>query len=512
LNSALLKRSCYCILFGGFFLALPFVAYPAPPPDAFTGGAIPAGRLDEWMRDAQGDAFPLLAKKGREAKQFRLIVKEIETYRKRNLEAAGIAEIFATFFNSLQKHFSNEPPPDNTGIARQANALTGLAVSANRDHLVWTFRGKTEEVSLHRDLARVAEESVRRSARLLADRDGISAPVFWYLWVESCLETLGSPFNNYTYADDLALSEAMRLGRTFGPGFIPEVAGDSLVAREVFDPVLRQSGLIEGCALTAFNGESLSAETGPLFDKWLQKTKFAYRVSFKSGGSTKTVEAEAVPYRHPTMTLARLRDIAYIRLSRFSKSSLIEMRRVFRSLSRTPPKGLVIDLRGNPGGAVNFGLVDCFFKPGQKIGTFREMPDGEFHEVKATFEYYDYPAVLIVDGNSASMSEAFAAAFQENKRGKIVGEKTFGKGVGQSCRIIGEEGELCLVTTTYFYPGTERTWNGEGISPDISVESTKEERERVEGFLSRTVPDLNSQVQEDPALATAILVLGGNEK
>jgi len=256
----------------------------------------------------------------------------------------------------------------------------------------------------------------------------------------------------------------------------------------------------------------MTAGNRALYQKWLQAAAFSYQISFRNDQIEKTVKAEAVPIRHTTMSWTRRQDVVYLRISGFSHDSVIELRRLFR---RNPPEqlqGLIIDLRGNPGGAASFDFVDCFFKPGNVIGTYQKLPRGEKQSLDASIEYYDVPLVVLVDRYSASMSEVFAAAISVHKRGVVIGQKTFGKGVGQRCQAIGKEGELCLVETRYYYPGTDRTWNGEGISPDIAVEVPDEKQEGINTFLSSTILDIDRQLETDAVLAEAMRVLREKKK
>jgi carboxyl-terminal processing protease len=184
------------------------------------------------------------------------------------------------------------------------------------------------------------------------------------------------------------------------------------------------------------------------------------------------------------------------------------LRRMLRAITSAKAKGLILDLRGNPGGSLSYSIVDCFFKPGQIIGTYQSISEAKIEKIEATMEYFDIPLVLLVDEQSASMSEIFAAAVSVHKRGAIVGTKTYGKGVGQTCLPVGDEGKICLVQTRYFYPGTERTWNGEGISPDIEVNIGEEEQSVLEKIISRPVLDFDQQLKADKALREALLILG----
>jgi C-terminal peptidase prc len=475
-----------------------------------SNNAIQLPRLDSQILN--NDTPPQLSNNGKEDRQFRLIVQAIEEHTGKKLSQEDVADKFVAFYQLNLEHFKEEKILNQyrPEAVEQIQSLMDLTFTKDSGRLVLTGHGKTKEFSLRKNLDWIAKESVKQAEKLAGAESKTGLPILWFLWVEASLDVLDSPYNYYIYANEMAADEAMRMGKTFGPGLIPEISGESVVVRKVFDPALEKLGLTENSTLTALDGEALAAENSHLFNKWLQPEKFHYQVSFKRNDTVKTVEAEAIPYRYPTLTWAKIRDFVYVRISQFSRDSLIELRRLFRLFKQTPPKGLVIDLRGNPGGVANIGLVDCFFKPGELIGTYKEIGHDVSDTVEGTIEYYDYPAALLVDSLSASMSEVFTAAFLKNKRGAVIGEKTFGKGVGQSCQPIGQEGRLCLVEYTFYYPGTENTWDGVGISPDIQVEISEGDRKQVYAFLSETIPDLEAQVKIDPVLNKALSFLGDN--
>ncbi|MBN2243195.1 MAG: hypothetical protein JW793_10935 [Acidobacteria bacterium] len=506
---------------GGFYLtalALCILEFSAALPPEIKNreshDADPLPRLETWILNAGGDTFPLLSEGGRESKQFRLISRAIGDYLGKSIATEEVAGIFINLYRSLRELPGKRPDFEASypETSKCLKALSRLSVSKTPEGIVLNFGRDSEKISLRKNLDKAAEETVKKASSLMGREAVHAAPAMWYLWVESCLKWLDSPYNYYVYSNQLASEEAERFGKTFGPGLVPEVFGDTVLVQKVFDPALRESGLVEDSVLLAIDGESPAAGNRYLSGKWLKTDKYSYQISFRTGGAERTVRAEAVPFRHPSLAWARWKNSVYVRISRFSQDGLIELRRLFRRLERKPPEGIVVDLRGNAGGVANFGLVDCFFKPGQVIGTYREMGEGETRSLEASFEYNGYPAALLVDGRTISMSEAFAAAFKEHKRGFVIGEKTFGKGVGQGCRMIGQEGKLCLVERTYYYPGTEITWDGEGVHPDIPIHVSEKDRERIDEFLAAAVLDLEAQIAADAALAEALLILGEEKK
>jgi carboxyl-terminal processing protease len=158
------------------------------------------------------------------------------------------------------------------------------------------------------------------------------------------------------------------------------------------------------------------------------------------------------------------------------------------------------------------GLVDCFFKPGQTIASYRELEEGrEPEDTEGTVEFYDYPLAVLIDRDTASMSEVLAAAIRQHERGILVGETTSGKGVGQRVFPIGSEAELNLVTTEYYFPGTRDSWHQKGIEPDIPIIISEELRVRVQEELGNPLIDLDNQLSFDEVLREAFQALGDSQ-
>ena len=162
-------------------------------------------------------------------------------------------------------------------------------------------------------------------------------------------------------------------------------------------------------------------------------------------------------------------DILYVRVINFDKNVV---RKVKEALSKNlDTKGIILDLRNNPGGLLNqaVGLTDLFVTEGiivSQKGRYEEQNS----EYKATMAgtIDDIPLVVLVNGGSASASEIVSGALQDHKRAVVVGEKTFGKGSVQVILPIHKEEALKLTIARYYLP-SGRTIQAVGVTPDIIV-------------------------------------------
>ncbi len=164
-------------------------------------------------------------------------------------------------------------------------------------------------------------------------------------------------------------------------------------------------------------------------------------------------------------------DIGYFSLSRFSQGSTAEVDQALNSLYSKGMKSLIIDLRGNPGGLLTtcVEISDRFVACGTIVSTKGRLSGDNMLE-KATYaKTWSVPLVVLVDGDSASASEIFAAAIQENGRGVVVGTKSYGKGSVQTHFPLNAIGGDLRLTTALFYSPTGRKMAGEGVTPDVEV-------------------------------------------
>lgn len=169
--------------------------------------------------------------------------------------------------------------------------------------------------------------------------------------------------------------------------------------------------------------------------------------------------------------------VGYIRLVQFSANAAPEMRDAIQKLEKEGVTGYVLDLRSNPGGLLyaSIDIARMWLNSGGIVSTVDRQGVSD-REVANGRALTDKPLVVLVDGGSASASEILSGALQDNKRATIVGTKTFGKGLVQSVRGLGDGSGLAVTIAKYLTPNG-RDINKHGIDPDVKVELTEQQRQ-----------------------------------
>ena len=186
-------------------------------------------------------------------------------------------------------------------------------------------------------------------------------------------------------------------------------------------------------------------------------------------------------------------DIGYIKLSSFDENSYTDFKKVYDDLIKNEKvKGLILDLRNNPGGLLNVAcnIADLLVPEGKIVYTVDKAGNEEALYSKAG--KIEIPLVVLINEGSASASEILAGAIKDYGVGKIVGVTTYGKGVVQTLKSLKDGTYMKLTTAEYFSPNGNKI-NEIGISPDIEVELPDD----IESYY-------NLSLEEDTQLRTAI--------
>lgn len=184
-------------------------------------------------------------------------------------------------------------------------------------------------------------------------------------------------------------------------------------------------------------------------------------------------------------------DIGYVRLTEFSRGATGKMAEAIKALnSEGPLKGLVLDLRDNPGGLLDESIFVSSQFIDEGVITIERLKGDEdqVFEAQAGGVAPDVPLVVLVNRGSASASEIVAGAIQENGRGTVLGEQTFGKGTVQIPHTLSDGSELRVTIAEWLTPGGKQI-SGEGIVPDVYVERTQED------FVEGRDPQLDRAVE-----------------
>ena len=168
-------------------------------------------------------------------------------------------------------------------------------------------------------------------------------------------------------------------------------------------------------------------------------------------------------------------NLLYLRISSFDTKVTNDLEKAIKE--NKDVKGIVLDLRNNPGGLLNqaIGVVDLFVKNGVIVSQKgRDANDEEKFEASKFGTKTDLPLVVLVNEGSASASEIVSGALQDHKRAILVGEKTFGKGSVQAVLPIdNEKTENIKLTIAKYYLPSGRTIQAEGVTPDIIASAGK---------------------------------------
>jgi len=184
----------------------------------------------------------------------------------------------------------------------------------------------------------------------------------------------------------------------------------------------------------------------------------------------------------------------YIRVTQFQERTASDLERALEGLRKESGgglKGLVVDLRNNPGGLLDqaVDVADLFLAEGLIVYTKGREADAQMEfSAKRSGTEPDYPMVVLINGGSASASEIVAGALQDHGRAIILGAQSFGKGSVQTILPLGDDSGLRLTTARYYTPkGT--SIQAKGITPDIEVQQVevKEAGER-EHFREKDLP------------------------
>lgn len=198
----------------------------------------------------------------------------------------------------------------------------------------------------------------------------------------------------------------------------------------------------------------------------------------------------------------KIHDVAYIKINTFSQQASSGLRKSLKKLKRQIGhkkfKGLVLDLRNNPGGLLNqaVSVSDTFLDKGQTIVSIRGRDKNEttFYKDEENQKLIPkHPIVVLVNSGSASASEIVAGALQDNKRAIIMGEKSFGKGSVQTVIPLEKNNGAIRLTTALYYTPSAKSIQAHGIDPDIIVEDAKIEKKQQD--LQNFEADLNGHIE-----------------
>lgn len=291
-------------------------------------------------------------------------------------------------------------------------------------------------------------------------------------------------------------------GEFFGVGVeITMENGQVLVVAPIEDTPGYRAGLRSGDIIVAVDGQytmemSLSEASSKMRGKRGTEVELLVLHKGEQRPVTMRIKREAIPV---VSVKARELEPGYhwIRLTRFSGRTTQELLDALRDAKKNGIKGIVLDLRNNPGGLLDqsVSVSDVFLKDGVIVSIRgREEGNSRSYSAKSQADDVDVPMVVLVNAGTASAAEIVAGALRDQKRALILGERTFGKGSVQNIIPLPDGTGLKLTVALYYTP-SGKSIQAEGIVPDFEL-AWEAPREQDKSDLSLREQDLSRHLEQ----------------
>lgn len=307
--------------------------------------------------------------------------------------------------------------------------------------------------------------------------------------IAAMVASIGDPYSRYMNRESFSEYQEEQKDTYIGLGisvlFSAETETLTVVAPYDGSPA-QKAGVMPQDRIIEVDGIKTSTESYPKILEHLKgeglKPDEAVRVTVErdSAPAPITLEMKRGEIAMDTVSTKQLGDgIGYLKISEFRNSTLTEFTDELNSLCQEDIRGLVIDLRNNPGGYAHIvlGITDTFVPKGELIA-YSMKNNGARTDYRAQTDALDLPVVVLVNEGSASASELMAGSLQALGIGKLIGKKTFGKAVGQSSYNLFDGTNLYLTDSRYYTP-LGNCIDGLGLTPDIEVDLTDAQKKNL---------------------------------
>ncbi|MBQ6998933.1 MAG: S41 family peptidase [Clostridia bacterium] len=285
---------------------------------------------------------------------------------------------------------------------------------------------------------------------------------------------VGDPYTQYINKEDFKEMMQSVEGDYVGIGVEVTVDQDDITVIAPFDdsPAAR-AGILPGDKIVKVDGVNVSAQN---YNEAISMIKGdgssagkRITLTVKRGDENMDIIVEREKVIITTAKERMLENgVGYIRISNFGDHTADEFTKCLDNLKAYGVKGIVIDLRNNPGGTLDSVVkVADYLLPEANIITIKDKQGNE-KKYDSDSDYNDLPLCVLINKYSASASEALAGAIADNGRGILIGEKSFGKGIVQSIFEMGDGTAFKLTTAKYYTPGGTCI-DKVGITPQIEV-------------------------------------------
>lgn len=300
----------------------------------------------------------------------------------------------------------------------------------------------------------------------------------FYGAINGMMKALNDPYSRFM--DEKAFKEFKEdiTGDFIGVGVeITVKDGEIVVISPIEGSPAMQAGIMQGDVITRVDGVGIKSKPVDDIVKLIRgRPGSRIRLEVKRQGIDSPLDYELTRTRIHTKSVSygiiEGKNAAYLRIKIFGDDTKREVEEALKFFNSKNMGNLVIDLRGNPGGKLDeaIGISDFFLEKGKVIVTTKgRAGSGQVQESKSQNDpLYRGKIVVLVNKGSASASEILAGALKDNGRGKLLGEKTFGKGSVQRLFDLSDLVGITLTVAKYYTP-SGASIHGVGIEPDIAV-------------------------------------------
>ncbi len=306
-----------------------------------------------------------------------------------------------------------------------------------------------------------------------------------YKSIREMLKLLDDPYTRFMDPEEFKNMQVDTSGELTGIGIqigLDEKTKKLTVISPIEDTPAAKAGVLAKDIIIKINGKSTQGmDTNQAVSLIRGEAGTKVKLTVLRGTQQKEFEiARAKIEIHPvkfSQQKTPVGNVGYIRLNQFSANAGKEMQNAIKDLEKKQVAGYILDLRGNPGGLLfsSVEIARMWMNKGTIVSTKDRQGEPE-REVASGKALTNKPLVVLVDKGSASASEILSGAFQDNKRGVIVGSQTFGKGLVQSVRPLDDGSGMAVTIAKYFTPNG-RDINKHGIDPDVKAELTDKQRQ-----------------------------------
>ena len=276
--------------------------------------------------------------------------------------------------------------------------------------------------------------------------------------IRGMMDSLGDPYTFYYTPEELAAEEEESSGVFHGVGMVVQRTREGAleIIRVYPDSPAEEAGLCAGDQIIGVDGELITDNTARALDQAVDKIRgedgTPVTIMIKRAGETLDIVATRGKVSVSYVDYSILDgNIGYVNIAQFTGNDVAGFKEAVDAFRKAYVSGVIIDLRNNPGGLLTDVLEIADMVLPEGLVSYVEDRQGNRTEYFTDSEYWNVPMVVMVNGMSASASELFTGAFQDDERGTVVGTRTFGKGIVQTMITFASDGAGMQYTTESYF-------------------------------------------------------------